>query len=122
MSTADFSSRTQLVVPGFHVTPQLLPEELEDAKKAGFRTIINNRPDHEGGAGQPTSSELRTAANAVGLDYHYLPVPPSGYSDADAQRMAGLVASSAGPVLAFCRTGRRSAALYSRGQLLDQQR
>lgn len=122
MSTADFSARTQRVVPGFHVTPQLLPGELEDAKRAGFRTIINNRPDHEGGAGQPTSSELRAAAKAVGLDYHYLPVPPSGHSDEDARRMSGLVASSVAPVLAFCRTGRRSAALYSRGKLLDGQR
>jgi hypothetical protein len=34
----------------------------------GFRGVINNRPDFEGGADQPTSVQLEAAAKNAGLD------------------------------------------------------
>jgi uncharacterized protein (TIGR01244 family) len=97
-------------------TPQLSPQDMAGVKAAGFRSVINNRPDFEAGPSQPTSAELAAAAQAAGLTYHYLPVPSSGHSDEDARRMAGLVRESPKPVLAFCRTGRRSGALYLKGK------
>lgn len=101
------------------ITPQLSAEDMQAASAAGYRSIINNRPDFEGGAGQPRSAELEAAARAAGLQYRHLPVPPSGHSDADARRMAELVDSLPKPVLAFCRSGRRSAALYQKGRAAD---
>lgn len=98
------------------ITPQLSAEDMQAAAAAGFRSIVNNRPDLEGGPSQPRSAELEAAARAAGLQYRHLPVPPSGHSDADARLMAQLIDSLPKPVLAFCRTGRRSAALYQKGR------
>lgn len=98
------------------ITPQLSADDMQAAAAAGYRSIINNRPDFEGGPGQPRSAELEAAARAAGLQYRHLPVPPSGHSDADARRMADLVDRLPKPVLAFCRSGRRAAALYQKGR------
>ena len=100
------------------VGPQLVPAQMGALKAAGFASVVNNRPDHEGGAGQPTSAELEAAARAAGLAYRHLPVPPRDQSDADARRMVQLVAELPHPVFAFCRTGTRSAALYQKGRAL----
>lgn len=106
------------VAPGFYVAAQLQPSDMAVLKASGFRTVINNRPDGEGGPDQPAAAVLRRAAEAEGLHYHDLPVPPSGAAAEDAQRMRELVQTAPQPVLAFCRSGRRSAALYQQGQAL----
>lgn len=104
------------VEPGFYVTPQLFAADLAAAKADGFASVINNRPDGEGGLGQPPSQELRAAAQDAGLVYRHLPVPPMGHNLEDAQRMVELVRSLPRPIVAFCRTGMRSAALYQKGK------
>lgn len=106
------------VEPGFFITPQLAAEDMAGVQAAGFASIINNRPDHEGGPAQPESAALAAAAGAAGLSYRHLPVPPSGHADADARQMVELVQSLPQPVLAFCRTGNRAAALYQKGKQL----
>lgn len=117
MDHQSFESRTRLVDRGrLYVTTQLSPEDMPLAKAAGFGSVVNNRPDREGGAAQPASSELEASARAAGLAYHHLPVAPSGHADQDARRMVELVDSLPQPVLAFCRTGARSAALYQKGR------
>lgn len=118
MSVAAFKARVREVAPGFFVSPQLAAADMALAGAAGFRTIINNRPDLEAGSEQPTSEELRAAAEAAGLAYHHLPVVPTQLADADARRMAEIVARAPGPVLAFCRSGTRSELLYRKGRSL----
>jgi uncharacterized protein (TIGR01244 family) len=108
----------QPVDSSLSITPQLAPEDMEALADAGFRTIINNRPDFEGGPDQPTSAQLESAARASGLAYRHLPVPPSGHSDRDARAMVDLVDALPKPVVAFCRTGKRAAALYHKGKSL----
>lgn len=103
---------------GFSVTPQLSADDMPGVKAAGYASVINNRPDHEGGPTQPESSALEAAARAAGLDYQYLPVASAGHSEADARRMVELVRTMPQPVLAFCRSGGRAAALYQKGQQL----
>ncbi len=98
------------------VTAQVQPDDMPALAAAGFRSIINNRPDHEGGAGQPTSAQLEAAAREAGLEYRYLPVPPAGHTPEQARSMASAVHALPKPVVAFCRTGRRSAALYRMGK------
>lgn len=98
------------------VTAQVQPDDLPALAAAGFRSIVNNRPDFEGGPGQPTSAELEAAARKAGLEYRYLPVPPTGHTPEQACSMASAVDALPKPVVAFCRTGRRSAALYRMGQ------
>jgi len=95
----------------FAVAPQLEPAQMVQAA-AGFRSVINNRPDLEGGASQPASDSIAQAAAAAGLEYAYLPVIPSDLKQTDVDAMAALIARLPTPVLAFCRSGARAAKLY----------
>lgn len=98
------------------MTAQVQPEDMPAIAAAGIRSIINNRPDFEGGASQPTSAQLEAAARDAGLEYRYLPVPPADHTAEQARSMVCAVESLPQPVIAFCRTGRRSAALYRMGK------
>jgi uncharacterized protein (TIGR01244 family) len=94
------------------VAPQLIPEAMAGAAQAGFRSVVNNRPDHEGGPDQPTSAEMEAAARAAGLEYRYLPVSGAYQSPEDAAAMAQLLRDLPRPLLMFCRSGSRSARLF----------
>lgn len=94
------------------VAPQLGPEAMAEVRAAGFRSVINNRPDFEGGAGQPTSASVEAGARALGLEYAWLPVAPSFQSPEEIARFADLLATMPKPILAFCRSGTRSGKLW----------
>ncbi|MEO8525286.1 MAG: TIGR01244 family sulfur transferase [Caldimonas sp.] len=94
------------------VAPQLGPEVMAEAKAAGFRSVINNRPDFEGGAEQPTSASVEVAARAAGLEYAFLPVAPNFQSPEEIARFSELIAAMPKPILAFCRSGTRSGKLW----------
>ena len=81
----------------------------------GFTTVINNRPDGEGGPAQPTSAQMAAAA-AAGLSYHYLPVISGQITPEQTQQFAALMKAATGPVLAFCRSGARSTNIWSMGR------
>ena len=102
----------QPVGPDVCVAPQLDPDAMALAAQAGFRSVINNRPDFEGGADQPTSAAIEAAAVAAGLRYAYLPVAPAVQTPAEIARFAELLTELPKPVLAFCRSGTRSGKLY----------
>ena len=85
---------------------------------AGFRSVINNRPDHEGGPAQPTSAEIEATAQAAGLAYAHLPVQPAVQSAEEAAALGRLLESLPKPTLLFCRTGSRSAKLFRSSQSL----
>jgi uncharacterized protein (TIGR01244 family) len=95
------------------VAPQLSPAAMAEAARLGFRSVVNNRPDGEGGADQPRSAEIETAARAAGLQYRYLPVESSFQTPEQAAAMARLLAELPRPLLMFCRSGARSARLFS---------
>jgi uncharacterized protein (TIGR01244 family) len=87
---------------------QLEPADMAWAAGAGFRSVINNRPDFEGGPDQPTSAEIAKAAEAAGLAYAFLPVSSAYQSPEEIARFAHLLETLPKPVLAFCRSGARS--------------
>ena len=94
------------------VAPQLTPESMAEAARAGFRSVVNNRPDFEEGPQQPTNASIEAAARAAGLEYRYLPVA-SGYQTPDEiAAFAALLAELPRPLLAFCRSGARSTRLF----------
>jgi len=93
------------------VAGQLDPAAMAEAAAAGFRSVVNNRPDFEGGPAQPTSADIEAAARAAGLEYAWLPVAPSLQTAEEIARFAALLASMPKPMLAFCRTGTRSGKL-----------
>ena len=96
----------------FGTLGQIRPEDVCEVARMGYKSIINNRPDGEGGAEQPTSVEIERAAQAAGLQYAYLPVISGQITADQAQQMAKLLETMPGPVLAFCRSGARSTNLY----------
>jgi uncharacterized protein (TIGR01244 family) len=108
------------VTDQFSVAPQLTLEDIPRAAEAGFKTLINNRPDGEG-PGQPTSAQVEAAAKAAGMAYGYIPVMGGPTSEAVHAQMA-LIADAPGPVLAFCRSGTRSIVTWSIGQALSGER
>ncbi len=100
---------------GLSVSPQISPSDLAAIKDAGFRAIICNRPDGEAGD-QPTFEEIEAAAAKLGIEAHYLPIVSGMVKDEDAIAFGGALTHLPGPVLAYCRSGTRSATLWSLSQ------
>lgn len=98
------------------VAPQLSAAAMAEAARLGFRSVVNNRPDGEGGPAQPRSAEIEAAARAAGLQYRYLPVDSGFQTPQQAAEMAALLAELPRPLLMFCRSGARSARLYALAQ------
>ena len=76
--------------------------------------IVNNRPDGEE-PGQPLGVEIEEAASAAGMEYRSIPII-RGIGPADAQAMRDAISQSRGQVLAFCRSGTRSALAWALSQ------
>ena len=77
----------------------------------GISMLINNRPDGEE-PGQPSSDEIEAAARAAGLAYRHIPVS-GGLSQPLVAQMAEALTAAEGDVLAFCKSGTRSAYLWA---------
>jgi len=101
------------ITPNFATCPQLTPDDVAAAKAAGFTTIINDRPDDEE-AGQPPSRLIAAAARAHGLAYFHIPVVPGEISEDAVAAFATALKKADGPVIGFCRSGKRAAALFER--------
>ena len=90
---------------------QIAPDALaEAAARLGFRKVVNNRPDHEE-PDQPTSAEVRAAAEAAGLGY--LDAPARGLPDSATVERVAQFLQDGEPTLMFCRSGMRSAAIWA---------
>ena len=100
------------LAPDFATAGQLNADDVAQAAAAGFRSIVNNRPDFEGGPAQPTSQALQGAAAAAGLDYAFLPVQSGFQTQGEIAKMGELLAQLPKPILGFCRSGARTANLY----------
>ena len=105
--------RTQSLTPAFAVAAQMDASMVADAVAQGFKTIVNNRPDFEGGPDQPPSSSVEAAAKAAGLHYVHIPVVSGAITVEQVQAMRNALQAAPQPVLAFCRSGARSAQLFA---------
>ena len=94
------------------VAPQIEPSDMRGLAQAGFRSVISNRPDGEE-PGQPSWSEIAQAAREAGLEARHIPVVPGAIGDEDVTSFADALGQMPQPVLAFCRTGTRSATLWA---------
>ena len=103
------------LTPALSVSPQLNEADVAEAASAGFRAIIDNRPDGEE-PGQPTAAEMSALATAHGLGFAHVPTVGGKISDEDVALMAHALADLEGPVLAYCRTGTRSTTLWALSQ------
>lgn len=106
------------VTADFAVAPQIAADDLARAAAAGFRQVINNRPDGEE-PGQPSSAEMAAAAQAAGLAYAHIPVRGM---PAREQVEALEAVLTDGPTLAFCRSGTRSIATWALAEAVSGRR
>ncbi|MDP2005476.1 MAG: TIGR01244 family sulfur transferase [Rubrivivax sp.] len=100
------------------VAPQLTPEAMAEAAAAGFKSVVNNRPDFEHGPDQPTNAAIAAAAQAAGLEYRFLPVDGGWQSPQQIAEFARLLEELPRPLLVFCRSGARSTRLFMAAQAL----
>jgi uncharacterized protein (TIGR01244 family) len=100
----------------FATAAQIMPADVAAIAAAGFRSIVNNRPDHEGGPAQPTSEAIEREAKAAGLEYAFLPVKSAMQTPADVDAMDALLERLPKPVFGFCRTGTRTGNLFYRAR------
>lgn len=106
------------VAPDVCVAPQLTPDAMAEAARLGFRSVVNNRPDFEHGPEQPANAAIEAAARAAGLEYRFFPVSGGGQSPAEIAAYAQLLEELPRPILAFCRSGARSANLFRQAEQL----
>ncbi|HEY7959866.1 MAG TPA: TIGR01244 family sulfur transferase [Sphingomicrobium sp.] len=90
------------------VSGQIAPHEVAALAEQGITVLVNNRPDGEE-SGQPLAGEIEDAAAAAGIAYHFVPII-RGIGPADVERMQEMLREAeGGKLLAFCRSGTRSA-------------
>jgi uncharacterized protein (TIGR01244 family) len=87
---------------------QVAPHEVAGLAEQGVTMLVNNRPDGEE-PGQPLAAEIEDAAAAAGIGYRFVPIM-RGIGPADVETMQeALRDAEGGKLLAFCRSGTRSA-------------
>ena len=87
---------------------QVAPHEVAGLALQGVTMLVNNRPDGEE-PGQPLAGEIEDAAAAAGIGYRFVPII-RGIGPADIEEMQkALREAGDGKLLAFCRSGTRSA-------------
>lgn len=96
----------------FFVAPQIEASDLPALAEAGIQTVICNRPDNES-ADQPGFDDIEAAAAKLGIATLYLPIVPGMMTDKDVEAFGTGLKERPGPILAYCRTGMRSATLWS---------
>lgn len=98
----------------FAVAPQIALEDIPQIAAAGFKTLINNRPDGET-PGQMSDAQAAEAAAAAGMAYVSIPFVGGPRTEHVEATMEALEAHP-GPVLAFCRSGNRSITVWALAQ------
>ena len=93
------------------VAGQLLAAQMQALAEQGVMSFINNRPDMEGPM-QPLSEDLEKIAQELGVDYAYIPMA-GGLTPGLIEATQTAFDNLPRPIVAFCASGMRSAALWS---------
>lgn len=93
------------------VSGQISPGDITVLVEQGVTMLVNNRPDGEE-PGQPLGTEIEEAAQAAGIEYRSIPII-RGIGPADADAMQDAINATRGRMLAFCRSGTRSALAWA---------
>lgn len=93
------------------VTGQLLAAQMQALTEQGVMGFINNRPDMEAPV-QPRSEELEKTAQTLGVDYFHIPMA-GGLTPGLIEASVTAYKEMPRPIVAFCASGMRSAALWA---------
>lgn len=99
------------------VCGQISLADIDAFAKAGYATILNNRPDNEE-PGQLDHAAAETEAKKQGLDYRYQPIVSSAISLRDVTEFQKLLQHREKPILAHCRSGTRCYLMYALSRTL----
>jgi uncharacterized protein (TIGR01244 family) len=98
--------------PQFATVGQIQPEDVAEIAQLGFKSVIDNRPDFEGGPSQPIHTDIQNQVLQSGMEFAFLPVISGQITLEQVHQMANLLETLPKPILAFCRSGARSTNLY----------
>ncbi|MEY3665304.1 MAG: hypothetical protein RLZZ153_1486 [Pseudomonadota bacterium] len=99
------------IAPYYAVAGQLQPDDMSEIARAGYKAVINNRPDGEDPA-QPSAAVMEAAARAAGLQYRYIPVGAAYPVEKAAVALKAALAELPRPIVGYCRSGARSTTVY----------
>ena len=102
--------QTLPITPSFSVADQIDERDIDTLAAAGFKSVICNRPDSEGGT---PSERIRTACERHGMKFFLQPVGYGGLDVADGDTFGRILQQCDEPALAYCRSGRRTTALWA---------
>ncbi|EEB82484.1 TIGR01244 family sulfur transferase [Roseobacter sp. GAI101] len=102
----------------FYIAPQITEADFALLRDKGIRSIICNRPDGED-AGQPRFQDLSNKAQKQGIEMRHIPVSGGIFNDESVAEFSNALNILPKPILAYCRTGMRSAALWSLAKAQD---
>ena len=100
----------------YNVSPQISLTDVEVLSKKGFEKIICNRPDFEV---HPNiqSSLIKKVATEIGLSFEYHPLTFENMNAENIEKQMAFIKESERPVLAYCTSGTRCAAIWALGQI-----
>ncbi len=94
------------------VSPQIDIDAVAKAAALGVTMIINNRPEGESDD-QISGDDIAAAAASAGINYTAIPITHAGFSQTQIETMQTALDATSGKVLAYCRSGTRSALLWA---------
>ena len=100
----------------YNVSPQISVTDLEILSENGFGKIICNRPDFE----VPPSFQsnvIEKVATEIGLSFEYHPLTFENMNAENIEKQIAFIKESERPVLAYCTSGTRCAAIWALGQI-----
>ena len=100
----------------YNVSPQISLTDVEILSEKGFGKIICNRPDFE----VPPSFQsnvIKKVATEIGLSFEYHPLTFENMNAENIEKQMAFIKESERPVLAYCTSGTRCAAIWALGQI-----
>lgn len=96
----------------FAIANQVELNTVHELARAGYKTVICNRPDGES-ADQVAFADIAAAAQKMGLKAIYLPIYESGATQQDQAAFNDHIFECPKPIVAYCRSGTRPATLWT---------
>ena len=100
----------------YNVSPQITLMDMEFLLKKGFKKIICNRPDFEVPP-NIQSNVIAKSALGIGISFEYHPLTFENMYAENIEKQMAFIEESKSPVLAYCTSGTRSAAIWALGQI-----
>ena len=100
----------------YNVSPQISLKDVQFLSEKGFEKIICNRPDFEV---HPNiqSSLIEKVATKMGISFEYHPLTFENMNAENIEKQMVFIDESEYPVLAYCTSGTRCAAVWALGKV-----